>query len=36
MITFILVMGTLTAWAVIGSIVVGRRDGYRRQPGRPH
>jgi hypothetical protein len=36
MITFALIMGTLTVWAVVGSIVVGLRDGYRQQPERPH
>ena len=34
MTVFVLLLGGLTVWAIVASIVVVSRDGYRRQPTR--
>jgi hypothetical protein len=36
MLIFLIVITGLTLWAIGGSIVVARRDGYRQQPRRGH
>jgi hypothetical protein len=36
MIVFAIIIATLSLWGVVASIVVGRADGYRHQPERPH
>jgi hypothetical protein len=35
MITFALIITGLAVWAIAGSLVALRHDGYRRQPTRP-